>query len=333
MKKSLIIVLALLMSLTLFSGCEKKDTGNGEEPNETVQTTVRLGLIKGPTGMGASYLLEKSEKGETVNIYETTLANEPSDMIAMVANGSVDIAAVPTNSASALYNKTSGGVQLLALNTGCVLKILEQGETIDKMSDLKGRTIYATGQGANPEYILNYMLEQYGLKAGEDVTVEYLDSAELTTKAASGEIDLCMLPVPAATTVLMKNDKMRLALSLEEEWNHMNRATLVTMGCVVVRREFAEANPQAVEAFLKEYGESINYVIENPTEGGKLCAKFEIVASDKIAEKAIEDAELIFIADERIPVIIKDYYQILFDADPKSVGGKLPGEDFYYTAQ
>lgn len=330
MKKIVLIALAMLMTLTLFTGCEKKETKN---ENEVVQTTVRLGLIKGPTGMGAAYLLEQNENANTVNKYEVTLAAEPTDMIAMVANGSVDIAAVPTNGASALYNKTSGAVQLLALNTGCVLKILEQGETVDKMADLKGRTIYATGQGANPEYILNYMLEQYGLKPGEDVTVEYYDSAELTTKAASGEVDLCMLPVPAATTVLMKNANMRIALSLEDEWNHMNRATVITMGCVVVRREFAEANPDAVKAFLKEYEESIKYVSENPEDGGKLCAKFEIVASDKVAEKAIDSAALMFVADERMPVIISDYYKLLFEADPKSVGGKLPGEDFYYIAQ
>ena len=330
MKKIILVIMAFMMSITLLCGCQKQEAGN---KNEVPQTTVRLGLIKGPTGIGAAYLLEQNETGKSTNRYEVTLESEPSNMVALVANGDVDIAAVPTNTASALYNKTSGAVQLLALNTGCVLSILEQGETVDKVQDLKGRTLYATGQGANPEYILNFMLEQYGVKPGEDVTIEYRDSAELTTKAASGEIDLCMLPVPAATTVLMKNANMRIALSLEEQWNHMNRATVITMGCVVVRREFAEANPEAVKAFLKEYEESINYVNENPEEGGKLCAKFEIVASDKIAEKAIDSAALIFIAGERMPVVLKDYYQILFDADPKSVGGKLPGEDFYYIAQ
>ncbi len=328
MKKILLVLLAVFICLLSFSGCAAKPVQPEEEA-----VTVKLGLIKGPTGIGASFLLEKNEKGESLNQYEYALAAEPTDMVAQVINGSVDIAAVPTNSASAIYNKTNGKVQILALNTGCVLYILEQGNTVNSLADLKGRTVYATGQGANPEYILNYLLKVNGLTVNEDVTVEYLDSAELSTRAASGQVELCMLPVPAATTVLMKNQNMRQAVSLEEEWNKLNRNTSITMGCIVVRKAFAAEHPQAVRKFLEEYEESVDYVINHVSEAAALCEKFEIVPSAGVAAKAIPGANLMFVAGKDIKPVLEDYYQLLLEADAKSVGGQLPGEDFYYVQQ
>ena len=195
--------------------------------------------------------------------------------------------------------------------------------------DLKGKTIYAVGQGSNPEYVLRYILENNGLKEGEDYQIEFRDSAELTTKAAAGDIEVCMLPVPAATTVLTKNKDMRSAVDLSKEWDSLNNGSVLTMGCVAVRSEYYQQNKQAVEQFLKEYEESISYVKANVQEAAQLCEKFEIVPAAAIAAKAIPDANLIFVSGKDIKPAIEGYYQVLFDADPKSIGGKMPGDDFY----
>ena len=286
-------------------------------PENAEKAAVRLGLLKGPTGIGAAALLDKNAEGTSKNAYE------------VIAAGQLDLAAVPTNAAATIYKKTEGGVQILALNTAGVLYILEKGETISSMADLKGKTIYSVGQGSNPEYVLNYLLAQNGLTVGTDVTVEFLDSAELTTKAAAGEVDVCMLPVPAATTVLVKNSEMRSAINISEEWDKCENGSILTMGCIIGRKEFIEANPDAVKAFLAEYEESINAVKADPAAGGALCEKYEIVPAAAIATKAIPQANLIYVDGAEIRPAIEGYYQVLFDADPKSVGGALPGDDFY----
>ncbi len=322
MKRLILSLTALLMTLTLLAGCTPKKP-------DPVSYEVRLGVLKGPTGIGASYLLEKNEKGETLNKYDVKVEAEATAMVSMLASGELDMAALPTNVASSLYNKTDGGVKLIALNTAGVLYILEKGNTVSSIADLKGKTIYAVGQGSNPEYVLRYILENNGLKEGEDYQIEFRDSAELTTKAAAGDIEVCMLPVPAATTVLTKNKDMRSAVDLSKEWDALNNGSVLTMGCVAVRSEYYQQNKQAVEQFLKEYEESISYVKANVQEAAQLCEKFEIVPAAAIAAKAIPDANLIFVAGKDIRAAIEGYYKVLFEANPQSIGGKLPGDDFY----
>ena len=290
---------------------------------------VRFGVLKGPTGIGACQLLSLNEEGKTRNKYSVTLLSEATDMIAQIAAGQLDIAAIPTNAAAALYNKTSGAVRLAALNTAGVLYVLENGDSIKSVADLKGKTIYAVGQGSNPEYVLRFILSQNGIDPDKDAELVFMDSAELTTRAATGEIGVCMLPVPAVTTVLMKNKSMRTALDLSKEWDSLNTSGILTMGCIVVRSDFAKNHPIEVMAFLDEYGSSINFTKQNPSQAAQLCAKFSIVQSAAVAEKAIPDCNLIYISGDNIRPAIEGYLKVLYDFNPKSIGGKMPGDDFY----
>ncbi len=353
-RKSIVLLLCLALVMSLMAGCgnqtdnTKTDTpaqtqepaktdepektpeqSQAQEPAPAEKTKVRFGVLSGPTGIGASQLLEKNANDQSLNKYEVEVLAAATDMSGQVAAGNVDIAAVPTNLASALFNKTEGGIRILALNTAGVLYILEKGDTVKSFDDLKGKTIYATGQGANPEYVLNYLLEKNGLAVGTDVKVEFMDSGELATKMAAGELDVCMLPVPAVTTVLVKNKDVRIALNLTEAWDALNTGSMLTMGCVVVNAGFAKDHPEAVENFLKEYKESIEYVKANPADAGAWCEKFGIVGAAAVATKAIPDCNLIFVAGDDIRPAIEGYYQVLFDADPKSIGGKLPADEFY----
>lgn len=348
-KRMLSLGLALAMALSLLSGCggapadptpvptaEPTPSPSAEaSPSPSASAggdVVRLAMLNGPTGVGAAKLLADSDAGETLNQYEVTLASDPATEIApALSNGTLDIAAISTNLAANLYQK--GVVQVLALNTLGVLYILENGDTVHSMADLAGKTIYATGQGSNPEYVLNYLLEQNGLTPGEDVTIEWKASDELTSLMASGQIDLCMLPVPAATAVMNKNADVRSALDLTEEWDAATDGqSVLTMGCVVARTGFIQEHPEAVQNFLTEYAASIAYVSnpDNLEEAAKLVAQYGITASEEIALKAIPDCNLVCITGDAIREGIQGYYEVLFEADPASIGGAIPDDQFYY---
>ncbi len=349
MKKLTALLLALALVLGL-SACGASNTSNSsssaaEESSSassasasivpdasTPDTTeINMAVLAGPTGIGASELMSWNDAGKTANHYNFTVASANDDVVAGLANGDFDIAAVATNVAANLYQKTSGNVQICALNTYGVLYILENGESVNSVSDLAGKTIYATGQGANPEYVLNYILTENGLTPGEDVTIEFMDSESLVTKMATGEIDLCMLPVPAVTSVQMQNSDVRVALDLTAEWDNLGTDGVLTMGCVVVRTAFAQAHPDAVAAFLTEYGESIEAVKSNVDEASQLCEQYGIVAKAAVAAKAIPACNLCFISGEEIKSAIEPYYNVLYSANPASIGGELPGDDFYFT--
>ena len=300
-------------------------------------TEVNIAVLAGPTGIGAVSLMEGSDNGETVNTYNFTIASENSEVTAGLTNGSFDIAAVATNVAANLYNKTGGAIRICALNTYGVLYILENGTSVNSIQDLVGRTIYAVGQGANPEYVLEYILTRNGLTwsadgSDADVQIEFMDSETLTAGMASGMYDLCMLPVPAVTSVEVQNSDVRTALNLTDEWNTVAEDGSLTMGCIVVRTEFAEQHPEAVAAFLTEYAASIASVTGDVSHASELCESYGIVPKAAIAAKAIPDCNLCCVTGADIQSVIEPYYQVLFNANPDSIGGAVPDEAFYYIA-
>lgn len=348
MKKLFSLTLALALALGLTACGPKENVEESAPPAETTPVAesqapetetpalegaeINLGLLNGPTGMGAAKLLADNDAGETVNHYTVTMGSDPAnDILPKLNNGELDIAALPTNVAANLYNKT-GKVQLLALNTLGVLHILENGDTVNSMADLAGKTLYAINQGTNTEYVLDYLLTQNGLDPDADVDIQWKTSEEVTSLMASGEIDLCMLPVPAATTVLMQNSDVRDAIDLNDAWTQAGATGTFTMGCVVVRTEFAQENPEAVQAFLQEYEASINYIKDNPEEGAALIEQYGIVPKAAIAQAAIPQANMIFAAGQDMKSI-SSYYEVLFAADPASIGGSIPDDAFYYIAE
>ena len=353
-------LLALTLSLALTAGlaacstqAPAEDTAPPESTAPAAETqtpaadeflpyqTVHLGLLSGPTGMGAAKMLADNDatyaqveagtyEGGTLLRYEVTLGSDPAnDIVPRLTNGELDIAAIPTNLAATLYNRTDGGIKLLALNTLGVLHILENGDTVNSLADLEGRTLYATGQGSNPEYVLNYLLEANGLDPAADVDIQWLASEELTARMASGDIDLCMLPVPAATTVMMQNSDVRDAIDLNDAWTESGAQGTFTMGCLVARTEWLEDNSELVPGILEEYAASIDYANSNPEEAAVLIEQYGIVPKAAVAQAAIPQANMVCVTGEDMKGIA-DYYQVLFDADPTSIGGAIPGEDFYY---
>lgn len=298
---------------------------------------VRIATLKGPTGMGMVKLFSDNESKTTMNRYETLIAGTPDEIVGKISTGEIDIAAVPTNLAATLYNKTNGKVQLLALNTLGVLNILEKGDSVKSISDLKGKTLYASGKGSTPEFILNYLLLQNGIDPVKDLTIIYkTEHSELATLALSGQADIVMLPEPFVTTVLSKNAGFKNAIDITEAWDTTTQKTgvkdsILSMGCVIVRKEFADANRTAVNAFMTEYAASIKYVNESMDESSLLIAKYGIMASSALAKVAIPNCNITYIDGEIMKNQIANLYNVFFMADPKSIGGKLPEADFYYS--
>lgn len=303
-----------------------------QEPVE--KDIVRLAVLSGPTGVGAAKLLSDADKGEAINAYDYLIASDNSELMAGLTKGELDIATVASNVALNLYNKTEGGVRIIALGTLGVLHILEgSGETnIQSVEDLAGQTIYSAGQGANPEYILRYILSANGLDPDEDVTIVFADASEISAKLLSGEIKYAMLPVPAATAAMIKSEgKVRAAIDVTEAWEKQGSSNLV-MTAVVARTEFIEEHPDAVNNFLTEYAASIDFVNQQVDEAAELIAGYGITPSAGIAKKAIPQCHLVCITGAKMADAISDYFMALYSVSPAAVGGALPDDAIYYVA-
>ena len=247
--------------------------------------------------------------------------------MAKIISGEVDIAAVPTNIAPLIYNKTNGNIAVLAVNTLGVLYIVENGDSIHTIKDLEGKTIYSSGQGAVPEYVLNYLLEKNNV---ENVNIVYMtEHAEVAAALADGRADIALLPEPNVTAVIMKNSEIRIAVDVNDEWKKTNGSELA-MGCIVAGKEFIDENKEAVDIFLKEYSESIDYVNNNVSEAAELVEKYGIMASSDAAVKAIPNCNIVYKEKDEMKTMLEAFYDVLYKANPKSVGGEIPDTELYY---
>lgn len=318
MKKTFRYLSALLLALMLAVSLS----------SPALADTVRVAALKGPTGMGVAHMIAAND-----GTYEFQLAGAPDELTGAVISGSVDIAAVPTNLAAVLYNKTQGGVKLLALNTLGVLYVLEKGETVHSAADLAGKTVVASGQGSTPEYVLNYILEKQGV---QDVTIDWRsEHSEVTTLAASGMADIVLVPEPHVTALMTKDPAFRIALDVTEEFAAAaaldgREGTVLSMGCFIVRTDFLENHPDAVARFMEDCAQSIAYANENVAAAAQEITDAGILASAKVAESAIPKCHMVFIAGEEMKTQVAPLFDILYAANPASVGGAVPDDNFYY---
>ena len=305
-----------------------------EESLERTGVTVRIGAMSGPTAMGMVKLMEDSENSLTANDYEfAELATEASAFVAPLTTGELDIAAIPSNLASNVYNKTEGGVKVLATNTLGVLYLLERGETVNEWADLKGKTIYATGAGAVPEYTIRYLLSSNGLDPDSDVQIQWCsDTTEALSYITQAEGAIAILPQPFVTAAKAQVEDLRVVFDLNEQWDLLDTGCNIVTGVVVVRTEFADEHPEAVQAFLKEYEESLNYSLDNTEEASQLIEKYGIVAKAAVAKAALPNCHLAFKSGDDMKQALEGFLTILYEQNPQAVGGNLPGDDFYYGA-
>lgn len=323
MKKIFVFILTMVLSGVLFTGC-------GDKSEKIVETKV--GGLKGPTSMGLLFLKEKNENGETEGSYEFTMAAAADELLAMMVKEELDIALIPANVASILYHKTEGEVAVIDINTLGVLYMVSGDTGITAPEDLTDRTIYLTGKGTTPDYVLRYILQENGL-GEEDVTLEYRSEAmEVAALLAENPHTVGLLPQPFVTAACVQNEALQVVIDMNEQWMALqgeDGSRLVT-GVAVVRKAFLEENEEAVKTFLEEHKESIENMNEDVKKGAQLAVAAGIIGKEGIAEKAIPECNITYIEGEEMQQALSGYLQVLYGQDEASVGGKLPEKDFYY---
>lgn len=301
----------------------------------SAEDSVRLGAMTGPTGMGMVKVFRDADNSESRNPYTYSIMGAADELTPLVLQGELDIVSVPANLASTLYNKTEGGVRVLAVNVLGVLYIGEfNTEELNSVADLKGKTIYATGKGSTPEYFLRYILTQNGIDPDNDVTIEWKsEPSEVVALLNAEQKGIAMLPQPYVTAAATQlGEGFRIAISLSDEWAALDNGTLCTTAVVMARTAFVEENPQAVETFLEEFAASAQWVNENVADAAALCGEYEIIKAP-IAQKAIPNCNIVCITGSEMKDALSGCLQVIFDQNPKAVGGQLPADDFYYGAE
>ena len=327
MKKKLAVFLAALLVATGLTACGQK-----EEVSSEPAVTAKVAALKGPTSMGMVKMMADHKDAKEKN-YEFTIGSSPDEIAPKFLKGEFDIVALPSNLASILYNKSQGKVQVLAINTLGILYLMENGDTVKSVGDLKGRTIYSSGKGAVPEYAFNYILKANGLNPDTDLRIEYKsEHTEALAALLNDKSSLAVLPQPFATVASLKNKGLRPALDLSKEWDKASKNAKSTMitGVVVVNKDFAAKHPEKIKKFMADYKASIDYTNTNVDDAAKLIEENNIVPA-AVAKKAIPQCNITYIDGSDMKDKLSGYLQVLFEANPKSVGGKMPADDFYYV--
>lgn len=326
--KILALLLATLMLASLFVACKK------EEPKD--DAPIRIYTLNGTTGFGMAKLMNDSADGKK---YEITVKTDAADVTAALITGDVDIAALPTNAAANVYNKTEGGVKILAVNTlGCLYLLTKDGVTVSSFEDLRGKTICVPAQ--NPAFIFTDLCKKNGLTPGTDITIDstsYAQPANLRDAVASGAVEIAVLPEPLATVAMAKAKQagitLKNAMDLTKEWDKVNTPGSLVQGCVVVRTEYLEKNPEKVKAFLDDYKASIEYLNANVADAAQMIESTGIFAQAAVAEKAIPKCNVCYLDGTAMKSAMEVYLTALMNINAGSIGGKLPGADFYYNAE
>jgi len=330
MKKVLSIVLTVVILTIMLAGCQTSSPIKIEDEKETEPVNIRIGGLKGPTSMGMVKLMESAEAGEAANNYTFTISGSADEVTPKLIKGELDMAAVPANLASVLYNNTNGEVKLLAVNTLGVIYIVEKGNEVQSFEDLKGKTIYATGKGSTPEYALRYLLSENGIDPDKDVNLEWkAEPTEIVALFSKLENGVAMMPQPYVTVAQTQIEGLRIAIDLTKEWGALDNESALITGVLVVRKDFAEKYPEQIATFLDEYKQSIEYVNSHIPEAAKLVEKYGIVKAT-VAEKAIPYCNIYYMEGTEMKTSMQGYLKVLLEQNPKSIGGKLPKDDFYY---
>ena len=341
-KNTITIILSLILALSLLAACGTQNAATETDvpeatasvnPSPAEQVKVSVAGLAGPTSMGMIKMISEKALNSDAYAVNYEIANAPDTLTAKLISGEVQIAALPTNAAAVLYNKTEGQIQFLAQNTLGVLYLVgKDASGVSSLADLAGKTITLSGSGAIPEFAMEYILDKAGLSGS--VTLSYLtDHASVAQALLAGDADLVVLPQPFVTQVLTKSADMKILLDINKEWDTASEGgSVLSMGCLAVNKAFADANPEFIAQFLEQYEASVNYVNENPAEAAVMVADAGIVASAEIAEKAIPLSNIVYKNSQDAKMEINGFLKVLFDFNPASVGGKIPDDGFYYTA-
>ena len=318
-------------SATTAAAAAESASATGTAAKTEAGAGLRVGALKGPTAMGLAALMQESQDGKSEGSYQFTVAAQPDEIAAKLVSGDLDIALLPANMAAALYNKTEGKIAVLNINTLGVLYCVTGDENIHSVKDLAGKTVLTTGQGATPEYVLRYLLQENGVT---DCTLEFKsEPTEIASALAANPAAIAVLPQPFVTVAEAKNDKLKTAFSLSDSWDALNNGSRLVTGVTVVRQEVLKAQPDAVKTFGEEQARSAATAVQDPAAAAKAIVAFGILENEGIAKKALPACNITNLDGAEMKQALSGYLQVLYSADPKAVGGKLPDDAFYVAAE
>ena len=333
---ALCLTLALVLSLAACAQKPADEPAPDEAPEPPAQetevpATTRIAALKGPTAMGLVKLMSDAPSSANGPLYDFTLAGSADEVTPALIKGELDMACVPANLAAVLYNKTEGTVQVLAVNTLGVLYIVESGESVQSLADLKGKTVVAAGKGSTPEYALRYLLSENGIDPDADVTLDWKsEHSECVAALASGQASIALLPQPFVTVAQSKLEGLHMALDLTAEWDKLDNGSTLITGVIVARRDFVEAHPAAVSSFLTAYAASVDWVNANVSDAAALIGEYGIVDA-AVAEKALPYCNIVCLTGAQMQEKLSGYLAVLCSADPAAVGGAMPDNSFYFA--
>ena len=339
-KTLLSLIISMIIALSLLTGCVSTAPDVNEETEQTTANTtapapenITVMALNGTTGFGMAKLISDSKNGKAALPYTVSVETDASNIVAMLAKGDCDIAALPTNAAANVAKKTNGGVKVIAVNTLGVLYVMSNSEkvTVSSFEDLRGKTVYCPAQ--NPTFLFTAICQANGLTVGTDIIIDnaYAQPADLRSALAAGQVDIAVLPEPMVTIAKSKNNALVASLDLTAEWEKHYPENSLMQGCVVVRTEFLNKHPEAVKTFLDEYRASIEFVNANHEQAAEMIADAGIFAQAPVAQKAIPNSNICFISGQEMKSGLKSFYDILLAVAPASIGGEVPADDFYYV--
>ncbi|MFO7636813.1 MAG: MqnA/MqnD/SBP family protein [Clostridia bacterium] len=333
MKKTISFLAVILVLTVILSGCRTGGTKPVESQGPVKIETVEIAAIKGPSAMGMVRLIQEiNALSDRLNI-TFDIVPSPDIAGAGLVSGQYAIAALPTNMASILYNRTEGDLQLIAVNTlGTLFIVSRQDEQILSINDLKGKRVVTSGLGAVPEIILNHVLTSNGMDPGQDLRIEYKsEHSEVATLFSAGEADIVMLPQPFVTVVLQRNSDAEISVDMTKEWEKLTGGLSLPMGCIVARKDFIAKYPEETRVFLETYKETMDWVLENPSLAASGIVALDILPSEEIAGEALLNSNIVFYTADESKSMLQQFFRILHESNPASIGGKVPGDDFYHT--
>ncbi len=319
MKRIVCLLLAFCLLVPLLAACGPDDS------------TIRIGVLSGPTAMGALRLMKDADpRYDFKELYAS-----PDLIVGDVAAGNLDIAALPTNNAAILAN-AGADIRVIALNTLGVLHLLDATGTVTKLSDLEGKTIYVPNAGSNPEYIVRHILALNNINATVEISIP--QPAKIQQGLLDGTIGIAVLPQPAATATVAKATQQQKTITapidLSVEWNKKVETPIV-QGCLVANAAFLDEHPRAVEEFLEKYEASVAYMTaaDNLEDAAALVVEYGVLGAAPIAKTALPKCAITYIDGEEMKTALDAFYDILHGLAPASIGGSVPGADFYYNAK
>lgn len=322
MNKRIISMFMVLISIVALTACG---------PSRAVKnTTIDIASMKGPTSIGLAKLYNDSDNKKSTCNYNYTICGTADEITAGLLKGDYDIAALPCNVAATLYHKSEGDIVIAGINTLGALYVVEKGYYIGSFADLKNTWVYSTGQGTTPEYTFNYLLTMNDITPVQDITVIYTNEAsELVSTIETQHEIITVLPEPYVTLAVNKHPELRVALDFSKEWERVNPGSAMITGVIVARKDFAKNNPEVMEEFLKEYDASVNFANSNTEDCAEILEGLDIMKAD-IAKKAIPNCNVVLITGNEMETKVTSYLNVLYEANPDSVGGNPPVEEMFY---